>query len=300
MTLVILAAGMGSRYGGLKQIDPVGPNGEFIIDYSVYDAVKAGFDKVVFIIKDEIYDIFKETIGKRVENQIKVEYTFQKLSSFTEKYNIPSDRVKPLGTVQALLTCKDIVDDNFAIINADDFYGYDAYETIAKYLKETDKNSTTDCAVVGYKIENTLTENGAVKRGVCASENGHLTKLIESSCIEENGVITATPLSGDEPFVVDRGTPVSMNMFGFTPMIFKHLEELFYKFLDSNTNNMEKCEYVISEAVYDLIKENKLNVKVLDTSAKWYGVTYHEDRDMIIKEINKMVENKEYPINLWK
>ena len=230
MTLVILAAGMGSRYGGLKQIDPVGPNGEFIIDYSVYDAVKAGFDKVVFIIKDEIFDIFKETIGKRVENQIKVEYTFQKLSSFTEKYSIPSDRVKPLGTVQALLTCKDIVDDNFAIINADDFYGYDAYETIAKYLKETDKNSTTDCAVVGYKIENTLTENGAVKRGVCASENGYLTKLIESSCIEENGVITATPLSGDEPFVVDRGTPVSMNMFGFTPMIFKHLEELFISF----------------------------------------------------------------------
>lgn len=300
MTLVVLAAGMGSRYGGLKQIDPVGPNGEFIIDYSVYDAIKAGFNEVVFIIKDEIYDTFKETIGKRIENQINVKYTFQRLSSFTENYDIPSDRVKPLGTVQALLTCKDIVKDNFAIINADDFYGYEAYETAANYLKQIDKNNTLDCAIVGYKIENTLTENGAVKRGVCENRDGYLTKLIESSCICENGIITASPLNGEQPFVAEKGTLVSMNLFCFTPMIFNHLEALFYKYLEDNKDNMEKCEYIISDAVYNLIKEGKLNVKVLDTTAKWYGVTYHEDRDMIIKEIKNMIEKKEYPIELWK
>lgn len=296
MTLVIMAAGMGSRYGGLKQIDPVGPNGEFIIDYSVYDAIKAGFKKVVFIIKEENFEIFKETIGKRVEKQIEVEYVFQNLDNIPSEFNIPSDRVKPLGTTHAILCCKDVVKENFAIINADDFYGQDAYVSVAEFLKKATGN---DAAVVGYEVQNTLTENGAVKRGVCFDENGYLTKLIESSVENKNGIITASPLDGSEPFVVEGNTPVSMNMFGFTPDIFGHLERLLHEFLEENKNNMEKCECLIPDSVFKLIRENNFKVEVLSTTAKWYGITYKEDKAKIVEEINKMLLNKEYPDNLW-
>ncbi len=298
MTLVIMAAGMGSRYGGLKQIDPVGPNDEFIIDYSVYDAIKAGFTKVVFIIKEENFEIFKETIGKRVEKQIEVEYVFQDLDVLPEGFIKPEGRIKPWGTTHAILACKDTVKENFAIINADDFYGEDAYKVISKFLKEVDKNSY-NAALVGYQVQNTLTENGAVKRGVCESENGYLTKLIESNVIKENGVITASPLDGSESFVVEDDCNVSMNMLGFTPKIFDLLEEDFALFLEKNRENMEKCERVIPDSVFNFIKENKLKVELLSTTARWYGVTYKEDKELIVKEINRMIENKEYPINLW-
>ena len=298
MTLVIMAAGMGSRYGGLKQIDPVGPNGEFIIDYSVYDAIKAGFDKVIFIIKKENYEIFKETIGKRVEKQIKVDYVFQELSDVPDGITVPEGRIKPWGTTQAILCCKNKVKENFAIINADDFYGKDAYLTITDFLKNTDSNSN-NAVLVGYEVYNTLTENGAVKRGICETEDGHLTKLIESNVIEENGTITATPLDGSPSFIVDKTTTVSMNMLGFTPKIFDMLEEDFKTYLYENKDNLEKCERVIPDTIFKYIKSNDLKVKVLKTNAKWYGVTYKEDKAKIVSEIQKLLENGEYPINLW-
>ncbi len=293
MTLVIMAAGMGSRFGGLKQIEPVGPNGEFIIDYSIYDAKRCGFDKVVFIIKEENYEIFKETIGKRVDKYIDVEYVFQNNDNVSVE--LPSERVKPLGTGQAILCCKDKVKENFAIINADDFYGYDAYKTISSFLKN---NTDLDkYAMVGYKAINTITSNGSVKRGVCNVSDGKLTKLIESS-IENNGSnLLATSLETNEKFEIENDTIVSMNMFGFTPKIFEYLEKGFDIFL--KTSDLSKAEYLIPSVVDELIQDNKVTVDVLSTSARWYGVTYKEDKELLCNEINKLIENKEYPNNLW-
>ena len=293
MTLVIMAAGMGSRFGGLKQIEPVGPNGEFIIDYSIYDAKRCGFDKVVFIIKEENYEIFKETIGKRVDKYIDVEYVFQKNDNVNVE--LPKERVKPLGTGHAILCCKDVVKENFAIINADDFYGYDAYKTISNFLKNN--NDLDKYAMVGYKAINTITNNGSVKRGVCEVENGKLSKLIESSINFDGDKLIASALESDNVFEIEKDQIVSMNMFGFTPKIFEYLEEKFDKFL--NTTDLLKSEYLIPSVVDELIKENKVTVDVLSTSSKWYGVTYKEDKELLCNEINKLIKSGEYPNNLW-
>ncbi len=293
MTLVIMAAGMGSRFGGLKQIEPVGPNGEFIIDYSIYDAKRCGFDKVVFIIKEENYEIFKETIGKRVDKYIDVEYVFQKNDNVNVE--LPKERVKPLGTGHAILCCKDVVKENFAIINADDFYGYDAYKTISNFLKNN--NDLDKYAMVGYKAINTITDNGSVKRGVCRSKDNKLTELIESSISFDGDKLVATSLETNESFDIEKEQLVSMNMFGFTPKIFEYLEEKFDKFL--NTTDLLKSEYLIPSVVDELIKENKVTVDVLSTSSKWYGVTYKEDKELLCNEINKLIESGEYPNNLW-
>lgn len=298
MVLVIMAAGMGSRYGGLKQIDPVGPNSEFIIDYSIYDAIKAGFNKVVFIIKKENFDIFKETIGRRVEKQIEVGYVFQDLDELPNGFERPNDRIKPWGTTHAILACKDVVKENFAIINADDFYGENAYKTISEYLKKLDSNSY-NIGLVGYKVTNTLTENGSVKRGICEIENGYLTKLIESNVARENNVIVASPLDGSTSFNVSDDALVSMNMLGFTPKIFDLLEQDFKEFLEENRENLDKCERVIPDSVFKFIKQNKVKVEVLNTDSKWYGVTYKEDRPMIVNAIKEMLERNEYPKDLW-
>ena len=297
LTLLILAAGMGSRFGGLKQIEPFGPNGEFIIDYSIYDAIKAGFNKVVFIIKEENYEIFKETIGKRVEDKIKVEYAFQKLEDLPEGYNCPEERVKPWGTAHAILAAKNNINEPFAIINADDFYGYDAYSVISKFLKE-EKNEET-YGLVGYQVKNTLTENGSVKRGVCKLNNGYLDEIIESSVIEENGVITASPLDGSDSFEVSKDSSVSMNMLGFTPSLFSYIEKNFPKFLDDNKDNMLKCEYLIPDVLTQATKENYAKTKVLPTTAKWEGVTYKEDKESVVKAIQKLIDEGVYPHNLW-
>lgn len=233
VTLIIMAAGMGSRFGGLKQIEKMGPNGEFIIDYSVYDAIKSGFTKIVFIIKKENYEIFKETIGKRVEGKIDVEYVFQELNNLPEGYTIPEEREKPLGTAQAILCCKNVVNTPFAIINADDFYGRDSFEKAATYLKTVDSNSNS-YAMIAYHIINTLTENGAVKRGVCNIKNGYLTDLIESSVEKVNNKIIASPLNKTTPFEVEKTQTVSMNMLLFTKTIFNFIEDNFKCFLDEN------------------------------------------------------------------
>ena len=297
MTLVIMAAGMGSRFGGLKQIEPVHENGEFILDYSIFDAIKSGFNKVVFIIKEENYDIFRDTIGKRIENIIDVKYVFQNNSNIPSWVNLPADRVKPLGTGHAILCCKDIVDEEFAIINADDFYGRDAFQVAGTYLKE--KHADNEFAMVGYVTGNTLTENGSVKRGVCEANDGYLTKIVESSVEMEGDKVLATPLNGDQEFYVSPDTLVSMNMFVFTPKIFEYLEERFDNFFRDNEGDLSKCEYLIPDVVCDLVTKGIATVKILPTSARWQGITYKEDKEALVSGINDLVKNGEYPNKLW-
>ena len=302
LTLVILAAGMGSRFGGLKQITPLGPNDEFIIDYSVYDAIKAGFNKIVFLIKEENYDIFKETIGARVEPHIHVEYCFQKNDNVPEPYRTQlKDRQKPLGTAHAILCCKNNVHEPFMMINADDFYGRDAYIKGAEFLKNVKDEKPYPYGMVGYLVKNTITENGTVKRGVCEVEDGALTKIIESSVGREaNGKIMATPLDDTLPaFEVAEDDTVSMNMLLFTPSIFKYIEDHFEEFLENNKDNLEKCEYLIPDILFKTIKENYATAQVIKTTATWYGVTYKEDADGVKKALKGLVDSGEYPNHLW-
>lgn len=300
ITLMVLAAGMGSRFGGLKQIEPFGPNGEFIIDYSVYDAIKAGFNKVVFIIKKENYELFKETIGKRIEKYIKVEYAFQEINNIPSGYKLPHDRVKPLGTAQAVLCAKDCVHEPFAMINADDFYGRDAFVRAYNYLSNIDKNSN-NYGMIGYKTANTLTENGSVKRGICETkDNGYLIKITESKVHRENDTIIAEPLSGDKAFTVSDDTTVSMNFLLFTPTIFNYIEELFPKFFEDNKDNLLTSEYLIPEVLSSLIVSGKASCKVSLTTANWYGVTYKEDAPSVKNAIKDLISNGEYEENIWK
>lgn len=299
MTLLIMAAGMGSRFGGLKQIEPVGPSGEFMIDYSIYDAIKAGFNKVVFIIKEENYDIFEETVGKRIKNYINVEYCFQKINDLPAGYSVPSDRIKPWGTAHAILAAKNNISENFAIINADDFYGRDAFIEVAKFLKTATVKTPKEYAVVGYNVLNTLTENGSVKRGICEEDCGYLKKLTESLVEKRENKIVAKPLDGSHEFEVSSNTRVSMNMFGFTPDLFNYIEDNFKAFLEENKDSLSTCEYLIPDLVEKAIKESYAQVKLLETTAKWQGITYREDKEKVVKEINKLIENNIYPSKLW-
>lgn len=296
LTLLIMAAGMGSRFGGLKQIEPMGPNEEFLIDYSVYDAIKAGFNKVVFVIKEENYDLFKETIGKRVEDKIKTEYAFQDINDLPDGYTKPEEREKPWGTAHAILSAKELINEPFVIINADDFYGRDAYFVASEFLKNNE-NDNNYC-LVGYKVSNTLTENGAVKRGVCKLDGEYLTELIESNVIKENGTITATPLDGRPPFKLTDDTCVSMNMLGFTSSIFKYIEDNFPKFLDEHINDL-KSEYLIPDVLEKATLEGVSKTKVITTTATWMGVTYKEDKEEVVKKLELSINNGEYPKKLW-
>ncbi len=302
LTLVILAAGMGSRFGGLKQITPLGPNEEFIIDYSVYDAIQAGFNKIVFLIKEENYDVFKETIGARVEPHIHVEYCFQKNDNVPERFQpLLKERQKPLGTAHAIYCCKDKVHEPFMMINADDFYGRDAYLTGANFLRNVNDTLPYPYGMVGYLVKNTITENGSVKRGVCEVTDSHLTKIIESSVEkDETGKIMAYPL--DEkiaPFEVAENDTVSMNMLLFTPSIFSYIGKYFEEFLEKNKDNLEKCEYLIPDVLFRSIQENYATATVLKTTATWYGVTYKEDAEGVKKALKEMVDKGEYPNHLW-
>ena len=290
-----MAAGMGSRFGGLKQIEPVHKNGEFIIDYSIYDAIRYGFDNVVFIIKEENYEVFKETIGNRISNKIKVEYIFQKNDNVP--FEVPSDRVKPLGIAHAILCCKDIVKDNFLVINSDDFYGRDAFEVASNYLKSN--HPSNEFGMVGYLVNNTLTENGSVKRGVCEENNGIVTNIVECSVQNVNGKVVASPLDGRDSFEVNDEVLVSMNMFMFTPKIFDLLEHDFLEFYKNNVNNLLKCEYLIPEVVCDNIKKGNIVFKTFKTTSKWMGITYKEDKESLVEGINLLIEKDEYPDKLW-
>lgn len=297
MDLVIMAAGLGSRFGKLKQVEPINNYGEFIIDFSVYDAIRAGFDRIVFIIKKENYEIFRETIGKRIENKIKVCYVFQNLDNVPKEFQIQKDRVKPLGTAHAILCCKGVVKGNFAIINADDFYGFDAFKTVFNFLKT---NISNHC-VVGYYVKNTLSENGACKRGICSVLDGKLQKIIESSIYKENGKIFAYPLSNEKDIKeISENTIVSMNMLGFSYRIFETLEKEFYNFLKFELPiEPLKAEYLIPNIMQKEI-ENGVVVKCLDTNATWFGVTYKEDKPLVCKAVKDLTDRKEYPANLWK
>ena len=296
-TLLIMAAGMGSRFGGLKQIEPVGPSGEFIIDYSIYDAVKAGFTKVVFVIKRENFDIFKETVGNRVSKYIKVEYAFQDMDDLPGGFKRPVDREKPWGTSHAILSAKNLIHENFAIINADDFYGRDAYYVMSKFLDENHGDNTY--CVVGYKLGNTLSLNGSVKRGVCYENSGFLTELIESKVERVDNGIVASPLDGSDSFDVTEDTLVSMNMLGFNTSIFNYIEDNFPKFLEAHKDDILKCEYLIPDTVFDAMSNGFCRVKLLSTSAKWQGITYKEDKQLVVDEISSLVREGVYPSKLW-
>ncbi len=297
MDLLILAGGMGSRFGGLKQIEPIHHNGEFIIDYSIFDAIKAGFDRVIFLIKQENYEIFKQTIGSRVEKHIKVEYVFQGLNDLPKGFRLPEGREKPWGTAHAILCCKNAIKDDFVMINADDFYGKETYHIIADAIKNMPHENTY--FGVGYKVCNTITENGAVKRGIMElDEHKNLVDIEESSIEKVDGKIQATHLKGGEPFFIPSNTPVSMNVWSFSPKIFDYLEKGFEEFLHNMKNSL-KDEYLIPDVINEQIKSGMVKAKILDTPSVWYGVTYREDKESVVSAINKMVGNGVYPDNLW-
>ena len=294
MTLLIMAAGMGSRFGGLKQLEPVGPNGEFIIDYSIYDAIKAGFKRVIFIIKAENYEIFKDTIGKRIEDKIKVEYIFQDINESPDGFVWPKGREKPWGTAHAILSAKNNINEPFGIINADDLYGYDAYEKLAKFLREND--NPLRYAMVAYLMKNTLSEHGSVKRGFCEIKEGKLINIIESK-VEKN---IAAPLDGSDSFSLNNDTIASMNMFGFNPSLFSFLESEMIEFLKENEGDLINSEFLIPEAVEKGIKNNVFEVEVLKTDSIWHGMTYREDKEVVVKAINEYIKQGVYPEELWR
>ena len=297
-TLVVLAAGMGSRFGGLKQIEPVGPNGEFIIDYSIYDAIRSGFNKVVFIIKEENLEVFKETIGKRIENHIEVEYAFQKITDIPEGYDI-SGREKPLGTAHALYALRDIVKENFAIINSDDFYGYDAIKKAGDFLENNLVDEKEHYALVGYRVINTITENGSVKRGVCKIESGELVSLEESKIEKIDGGLKATSLNTGEDVSVEENTLVSMNLLGFPREFLDHIVMGMKPFLEANKNDLSTCEYLVPDVLSEQIQKGVADVSVIETNSKWYGMTYKEDKEEVSKAIIDMINEGTYKENLW-
>lgn len=296
MTLLILAAGMGSRYGGLKQIDPIGKNGEFIIDYSVYDAIKAGFDKVVFVIKEENYNDFKETIGKRFEGKINVEYAFQAINDLPEGFTVPEGRTKPWGTAHAMLAARNIINEPFAVINADDFYGYDCFVQVSKHLTQKTSQELPNYALIGYRLKNTLTKHGSVSRGVCTVENGMLVNIVERTKIYSSNNGAYYELDGQKHALAS-DTVVSMNSWGFTPDVFEKVEKNFKKFLENHINEA-KVEYYLPSAIEELKSEGLCTVSVYNTSGQWYGVTYKEDKEYVKSGINKLIDEGVYPEKL--
>ena len=292
--LVVMAAGMGSRYGGLKQIDPIGPNGEIIMNYSIYDAWKAGFRRVVFIIKEDLLDAFRERIGNDAEKLMQVDYVFQTLTAVPEGCKVPEGRVKPLGTGHAVYCVRGAVHEPFAVINADDFYGAEAFRTMYDYLKDAKDDDKYRYCMVGYRVENTLTENGTVSRGVCeADENGYLTDIVERTAIsrDADGVIS-DPEAGE----IAAGTLVSMNMWGFTPSFLDELDAGLRTFMETELpNNPMKGEYYLPFAVDHLIQEGRATAQVLQTSAQWYGVTYQQDKPVVMEALRAMHEKGLYP-----
>ncbi|MBQ3517931.1 MAG: nucleotidyltransferase [Clostridia bacterium] len=298
-TLVIMAAGMGSRYGGLKQMDPIGANGEVILDYSVYDAIEAGFDKVIFVIKHEIEEDFKALMQGKYENRIKVEYAFQNIDNIPDGYTVPEGRVKPWGTGHAVLSCDGMIDGPFAVINADDYYGKETFKLVCNALKNAENDN--EFCMVGFKVENTLTENGHVARGVCQTdENGYLTDIVERTKIaRKDGKIMFTEDDGASWTELAEGSTVSMNCWGFSGMMMTELKNRFKAFFEKNADNLLKCEYFLPFVVDELLKEGKVTVKVMDTTEKWYGVTYKEDKAVVMAALRQKVIDGIYPDKLW-
>ncbi len=316
MTLIIMAAGMGSRYGGLKQLDPLGPGGEFLLDYSIYDAKAAGFDKVVFVIKEENLELFRDTVGKRIENVIRVEYAFQDINEIPAGYSVPEGRVKPWGTAHAVYCCRKYVNEPFAVINSDDFYGREAFECLADYLKKSENkagvneaadspdvngNGVRSYCMAGYMLKNTLTENGSVSRGVCSDRDGFLTTIVEHTKIERlaDGRLVNTFEDGRQE-ELSENLHVSMNCWGFTPEFFDTLEKGLVDFFEANRGEkLNKAEYYLLTAVQNEIDAGTATVAVLETAAKWFGVTYREDRPKVVESIKRLIQEGVYPEKLW-
>jgi len=297
-TLFVLAAGMGSRYGGLKQLDGLGPNGETIMDYSIFDAIRGGFGKLVFVIRKSFEKDFREKIVSKYEDHIPVEVVFQDLNDLPAGFTCPEGRQKPWGTNHAVLMGKDVIKEPFAVINADDFYGRDSFAVIGKWLSGMEGKKNEYC-MVGYRVGNTLSESGAVARGVCETNaEGYLTGVVERTAIERiDGDIQFIDENGKK-VVLEENTPVSMNMWGFTPDYFQYSEDYFVEFLKQNIGNL-KCEYFIPLLVNDLITKGVATVKVLDTTSKWFGVTYAADRQSVVDKIQALVDAGEYPNKLF-
>lgn len=297
-TLLVLAAGMGSRYGGLKQIDPMGPNGETILDYSVFDALRAGFGKVVFIIRPDFAEEFKQKVSPKFADKIAVDYAYQTLDKLPAGFSVPAGREKPWGTTHAILCAKDVVKEPFAVINADDFYGQHSYQVLGEYLRAVNPASS-DFSMVGFTLKNTLSEHGTVARGVCQTDaRGYLTAIDEMTKIGKTATGArntyddgrTADLSGDEP--------VSMNMWGFTPKLFDHLDRVFTEFLRAKGTEM-KSECYIPLTVGQLIAEQHATCKVLRTDSAWFGVTYQEDKPVVQENIRRLIADGSYPANLW-
>lgn len=295
MILVVMAAGLGSRFGGIKQMTGVGPNNLFIIDYSVYDAIQAGFKKVVFIIRKDIYDDFRNTIGKRIENKIDVEYVFQDINDIPEGFSVPSDRVKPWGTGHAVLSARDVVDDNFVVINADDFYGRESFIKIADYLKNVDKSSKK-YSMVSYKLINTMSDYGSVSRGICNVDNGKLVDINErTNIVKKDGNLVYID---EGEHLIDKDALVSVNFWGFTPSMFEDAYKYFIEFFKSNSD-LSKKEFYLPTIVKNSIEEGIASVSVLESESKFSGMTYKEDREELSRYICELVNNGIYPNNLW-
>ena len=302
--LVIMAAGIGSRFGGgIKQLEPVGPSGEIIMDYSIHDALEAGFNKIVFIIRKDLEEDFKEIIGRRIEKIAPVEYAYQELTDLPEGYEKPADRTKPWGTGQAILCAKQVIHEPFIVINADDYYGPKAFQMLYDYLTTHEDDELYRYVMIAFHIEKTITENGHVSRGVCqVDENHFLKEITERTRIEKRGEEAAYTLDDGASWIpVPDKTPVSMNCWGFTPGFLKVLEEKFPAFLDKGLKeNPMKCEYFLPSVVEELLQEKKATVEVMESEEKWYGVTYKEDKKSVMDAIAAMKVQGTYPENLWK
>lgn len=299
--LVIMAAGIGSRFGGgIKQLAPVGPNGEIIMDYSVYDALEAGFDKVVFVIRKDLEKDFKEVIGNRIEKQVEVAYVYQELDDIPEIYREKfSGRTKPWGTGQAILCCKDVVDSPFLVINADDYYGKSAFREAYNYLTRIPDTGKIQVCMVGFVLKNTLSDNGGVTRGLCTVDGeGMLTGITETHNIEKDGDHAVVRLDGKES-VLDAETPVSMNMWGLTPVFFDILQSGFERFLAETSETDLKAEYLLPTIIGSLLKDGEISVKVLKSDDQWFGVTYKEDRESVMNAVRGLVESGIYPSSLY-
>ena len=294
-TLLVMAAGMGSRYGGLKQIEAVGPSGETIIDYSIFDAMRAGFGKLVFIIRKDIEQPFKEVVGARFEKRIAVEYVFQELDKIPAGFSVPAGRTKPWGTTQAILMASDAIHEPFAVINADDFYGAESYKVMAQQLQ----SGSGDYAMVGFVLRNTLSEFGTVARGVCrVGSDGYLEQVVELTAIARDGDHAKDTSSDGKVTMLTGDEPVSMNMFGFTPQVFPKLQEHFKKFLLANSSDLKK-ECYIPSTVNEMLQAGEAKVKVLRSNDSWFGVTYREDHAQVVASIQRLIKNGKYPERLW-
>lgn len=294
-TLVIMAAGMGSRYGGIKQLEAVGPNGEIIMDYSIYDAIDAGFNKVVIIIRRDLEKDFREVIGNRLEKKVKVEYVFQESDALPDGYQPQAGRTKPWGTGHAILCCKDVVNEPFIVINADDYYGKEAFRLIYNYLNSDAQKANVYC-MAGFVLGNTLSENGTVTRGICKTDNdGYLVDIVETSGIIKEGDHAKAVDTDGRDIVIDLNSVVSMNMWGFKPSIFTELDRGFKEFLSNISSDDIKQEYLLPEVVGNIVQSNKAKVKVLNTSDRWFGVTYKEDKAYVVESIKSLIYSGAYP-----